>query len=412
MNKLIFVTSKYPFGGGETFIENEIKYLSETFDKVYIFASKAGKNENIRPVPENVTVFPTNRGEISKTDYIPQLFKAENIKEICQNCIGKDMFSKISTVCYFSACVTKSLKNVDDFIENCDIKSGDTVTVYSYWLSTIGMCALRIKSIIESLGITVRAVSRCHGFDIYSERNDINYLPFFEKQLQNFDFIYPCSKDGEDYIKNRYPEYRDKVIAKFLGVTDKFGGVLPKKEDTFNIVSCSNVIPLKRVDKITKALTKITDKKISWTHFGDGELFDTVKSEAENILPENISVSFMGRVPNTQIYDYYNNHNVNIFINVSSSEGLPVSIMEAVSFGIPVIATDVGGTSEIVEDGKNGYLIKKDFEVLTLTDLICKFINMPNDEYSEFSNNARDVYLDKFSAKKNYKYFSKELLKD
>ncbi|MCQ2451094.1 MAG: glycosyltransferase [Clostridia bacterium] len=409
MNKLIFVTSKYPFASGETFIENEIKYLSEAFDKVYIFASEAEKNENIRPVPENVSVFCADRENVSKMDYLPELFKINNIKEIFKNCLGKNLFAKTSAVCYFSACVTKSLKNVDDFIESCDIKSGDTVTVYSYWLSTIGMCAIKIAEKLKNKGIKLKLISRCHRFDIYSERNDINYLPFFEKQLSCFDFVYPCSKYGEDYIKNRYPEYKDKVIAKFLGVTDKFNGIFPKKDDTFNIVSCSNVIPLKRVDKITKALTKITDKKISWTHFGDGKLFDTVKSEAENILPENISVSFMGRVPNTQIYDYYNNHNVNLFINVSTTEGLPVSIMEAVSFGIPVIATDVGGTGEIAEDGKNSCLLPENFDISELSQAICNLINMDEEKYIAFCNYSRNLFDEKFNAKKTFSDFTKTI---
>ena len=50
---------------------------------------------------------------------------------------------------------------------------------------------------------------------------------------------------------------------------------------------------------------------------------------------------------------------IDIFINVSSSEGLPVAIMEAISFDIPIIATNVGGTSEIVTP-ETGILIAPD----------------------------------------------------
>ena len=46
--------------------------------------------------------------------------------------------------------------------------------------------------------------------------------------------------------------------------------------------------------------------------------------------------------------DYYKNNIIDIFINLSASEGIPVSIMDAISFGIPCIATNVGGTGEIV----------------------------------------------------------------
>ena len=45
-----------------------------------------------------------------------------------------------------------------------------------------------------------------------------------------------------------------------------------------------------------------------------------------------------------------------LFVNMSLSEGIPVSIMEAISFGIPIIATNVGGNAEIVND-ETGVLI-------------------------------------------------------
>ena len=48
------------------------------------------------------------------------------------------------------------------------------------------------------------------------------------------------------------------------------------------------------------------------------------------------------------------------YVNLSTSEGIPVSIMEAMSYGIPVVATDVGGTSEAVVTGRSGLLIGVD----------------------------------------------------
>ena len=62
-------------------------------------------------------------------------------------------------------------------------------------------------------------------------------------------------------------------------------------------------------------------------------------------LPSTISVKIMGRMKNKDIYSLYEKEKPDLFINLSSSEGIPVSIMEAMSFGIPVISTDVGGTT-------------------------------------------------------------------
>lgn len=69
----------------------------------------------------------------------------------------------------------------------------------------------------------------------------------------------------------------------------------------------------------------------------------------------------MGFIPNENVQEFYATHTVGAFLNVSESEGVPVSIMEAQSYGIPVIATDVGGTAEIVHDRQNGVLLDSDF---------------------------------------------------
>lgn len=50
----------------------------------------------------------------------------------------------------------------------------------------------------------------------------------------------------------------------------------------------------------------------------------------------------MGYIANKDLLDWYKTNKPSIFINVSSSEGVPVSIMESMSCGIPTIATDVG----------------------------------------------------------------------
>jgi len=74
---------------------------------------------------------------------------------------------------------------------------------------------------------------------------------------------------------------------------------------------------------------------------------------------DNVDYKFLGRLDHVEVFSYFKNNPVDVLINTSSSEGLPVSIMEAMSFGIPIIATDVGGTSEPVTD-KTGILIPGD----------------------------------------------------
>ncbi|MBR3300941.1 MAG: hypothetical protein IKI68_05590, partial [Clostridia bacterium] len=115
MKKLIFVTSKYPYSNGETFIENEIGYLSKAFDKIIVFATEAHDTEQKRLVPENVSVFVANPKPVSKNDYLTSLFNVSVIKEIFKNCLKGNFIRKISACCYFYSCFTKSTKNMPEF---------------------------------------------------------------------------------------------------------------------------------------------------------------------------------------------------------------------------------------------------------------------------------------------------------
>ena len=84
--------------------------------------------------------------------------------------------------------------------------------------------------------------------------------------------------------------------------------------------------------------------------------------------------------------------------------------MEAISFGIPCIVTNVGGNGEIIHDKKNGYLLEKDFQAQDLAKLIKKIIEMSEEEYRELCDNARMFWEKEYSADKNYKKFVSELI--
>ena len=77
----------------------------------------------------------------------------------------------------------------------------------------------------------------------------------------------------------------------------------------------------------------------------------------KNNKNKKLKIKLAGKISNSQLLEIYKNIPFDIFINVSENEGVPVSIMEAMSFGMIIIATAVGGTSEIVHNGKNGYLL-------------------------------------------------------
>lgn len=404
MKKLLFVTGEYPYGSSETFIENEIKYIAQSFDEVYIYAIFADETMKKRDVPANVKTIPANPDSMNRFSWLKSLLHRSVWKEIFSNCLSRKMIRKVSSCCFFEQCVNNSTVGLEKLLDKADIRPNDSVLVYSYWLKEIGMVAIYLADFIKKNGFQTKIVSRCHGFDLYKERAYLQYLPFQREMIHRIDKIFPCSEQGNLYLKQIFPEFSDKIEKSYLGVKDQVINIQQHDRKVFHIVSCSNVIPVKRVHLIAESLLQIENYRIQWTHFGDGPDLGKLKYYIEN-MPSNISVQLKGRVANEYIYDFYNQNDINLFINVSESEGLPVSIMEAISFGIPVLATEVGGTSEIVENGRNGFLLNKYFAPNELTKKIESMINIPETEYQKMCSESRKIYKERFVAEKNYKEF-------
>ena len=151
------------------------------------------------------------------------------------------------------------------------------------------------------------------------------------------------------------------------------------------------------------------NKSISWHHFGDGRDFDNLKRMIDKKgVTGNLDIVLHGRRPNKEVIDHYIDNNVDFFINLSTYEGIPVSIMEAQSFGVPVIATNVGGVSEIVND-ENGILLPENPEPREIAVQILNLLDNP-EKYIEKREKSRQNWALKFSAEVNYKSFANELV--
>ena len=117
---------------------------------------------------------------------------------------------------------------------------------------------------------------------------------------------------------------------------------------------------------------------------------------------------FIGQLKNEDVQKYYHTHHIDLFINVSESEGLPVSIMEAMSYGIPVIATNVGGTREIVNQGAE-YLIDKNFACKELLQKIQMVYDYTPEERKTLSSKVLETWESEFDAAVSAMKYSKNI---
>jgi glycosyltransferase involved in cell wall biosynthesis len=293
------------------------------------------------------------------------------------------------------------LKKLEAFLD----KSNDleNTIFYTYWNNE---STYALQSLKEKYGYKI--VSRIHGGDIYEKRREFGYLPLKKQFTHNIDRIYTITQSANDYLIERYGFKKESIALSRLGVRDLSINTLSSTSNDIHLVSCSFLSEVKRVDKIIEALALLSIKQphvnFKWSHMGDGYLYKELLVLADKKLKgkSNITFTFLGNLKNVEVYEFYKNNNVDLFINVSQSEGVPVSIMEAMSCHIPIIAPNVGGVKDMVTDGQNGRLLSERCEVSEIIEALddIEFYKEPN-----IRENAYQVYIEKYSASLNYNRF-------
>lgn len=137
-----------------------------------------------------------------------------------------------------------------------------------------------------------------------------------------------------------------------IQIRSKFG--IQEKEKVITFVG--SVTQSKGISDLLSAFIKL-NRRLKKNHLfiiGDFHRNNPVTSFKQHYI-ESAKIWQMGVLPSTEIVKHLNASD--IFVLPSLSEGLPNAILEAMSCGLPVIATNVGGIPEAVTDGLNGFLI-------------------------------------------------------
>ncbi|MFU0790279.1 glycosyltransferase [Virgibacillus proomii] len=412
---LILLTNYYPFHKGEEYLESEINYLSKKFYKILIISTMVNKNmSQTRNVPENVDVLPigVDHSVFGKVNMVRSQYKKiyrnkEKMKMIKQDTNG-NILHKL--YCYYFECRAMYIySELKDKLRKYNFNNYDSIIIYSYWLYITARVALELKDDYFRER-SVHTISRAHRYDLYEDVAPLNYLPEREFLLNGLDAIYPCSNDGVYEINKKYPNFKGKIKVGRLGTVSP--GVMSRtKDDKLYIVSCSVVRKVKRLDLLIESLTKLESKNIPylWTHIGGGPEFKKIKKLAQKKLSRK-NVDFKGFLKNQDVLNWYKNNYATVFVNISSSEGVPVAIMEAISMGLPVIATDVGGTREIVENTKNGYLLSKNCNADDIANCLLTFHSIDKGSYIQMCEDAINIWRERCDADYLYDKFSSFLI--
>lgn len=396
---LVLLTAQYPFGNkAETFLETEIEVLAERFGRVFVLPSQ--RSETRRRLPDGVILVempwlapPTadeKRRALVSSEALRVALATAPVPANWPHYLGWPR-------AYLDILATNVLKSrqLRRVIQERDL---GRAIFYDYWFenSTVALALLRRAGVVRT------AVARAHGFDVYDERWDGHPVPFREFKASGLDAVFSVSEAGARYLSHKCPALRPILRVSRLGVRRQAIAVSESVTAPL-VVSCASLIPTKRVDLVPQVLAGI-GRPVRWVHFGDGPERGRVEVAAAQ-LPSLVSWSLAGHLDNSAVLDFYRTHHVDALLSLSTSEGLPVSMMEALSFGVPIVAIGVNGVPEIVTP-QTGVLLP---EAATTAEMSAGLIRVL--DRSGFDRDTiRAFFAARFEARTNYNQFADALI--
>jgi len=196
-------------------------------------------------------------------------------------------------------------------------------------------------------------------------------------------------------IESGIPKHKVSVIPNFIDVDKFYPIVNPKK--FFDCIFVGRISEEKNIENLIEAISK-TD--YSLLIVGQGPLKNNYMKKYQNA---NVKIFWENSIQNDRLPTFYNK--CKIFILPSFYEGHPKALLEAMSCGMLVIASNVVGNKEIIQDGKNGFLCKTTVDSIQST--IHKVMKSDQKEISKIKKNARDYILHNFTLDKIVKLENK-----
>ena len=416
MKKLLIIFSyKYPFSPPvEQFLHMEMPYHSSADTDIWFVPYARDCSEG------KYDIFNVNNASVK------QIIRKNRFIELMDGVLGmissaSNTYSELSRILHKrdiekKVCLSSFLRTtiqsqslyreIKTAIDIDDLKDYSDIVLYSYWLNPMSTAICFYKQFLVKHGFSnVRAIARAHGQgDLYLEPDTGKYRANAILLSKKLNRIYSISQNGMNHLKEQ--ELTNVEVSR-LGVKMI---ALPngvKNRDRKLIVSCSVINSNKRVIDIAKAISQL-NMPVLWVHFGSGPEEKGLLQWCKDNMPKNIDWKLNGWTLNKDVLSFYLENRPDTFVNLSYVEGIPVSIMEAMSFGIPCVATDTGASSEIVENGVNGFLVSRNLVLNEVTEAIRKCLGESSEELKQA---ALKTATRKYCAETNFQQFSNEIWK-
>lgn len=274
---------------------------------------------------------------------------------------------------------------------------GPVDVVYSYWWDAWTAGALLLK------GEGVAAVAtRVHGYDVHESRSPIGFHPLKRQLASRLDALLPVSRSGGEVAAETFGVDPSRVHHCPLGTALPEALTPLSEEGSVHLLSVASALPVKRIDRLVDAARLYAEAhpelQVHWTHVGGGALLEELQQRATG-GPSNLHVHWLGQVSPDEVARQFERP-LDLFVNTSESEGVPVSIMEAMAHGVPVLAPDVGAISEIVPaSGAGGRLLGSSPEPQDIAAALAEYL--PRARTGAERQAARDIVAENYDAQAN-----------
>ncbi|MFX0194952.1 MAG: glycosyltransferase family 4 protein [Candidatus Hodarchaeota archaeon] len=257
------------------------------------------------------------------------------------------------------------------------------------------------------LHIPIVATYHTNPFDKYKYESSIRkikryfyeffYIDFLTKLVsRNFAYITVVSQElKKSFVQKGYEE--SKIMVVYFGVDVRENDIKfkLKRRGKPSILFIGRVSKEKGCDCLLRACKRIADqgKSFKLTLVGDGD----IKCFSDMAVELGIDGRVIFAGYRREVSGFLKESE--IFIFPSMGEGLPISILEAMAYGLPVIASNVGGIPEAIQHGENGYLVPAG-DQLSLADMIGKMIDEGREKRYIMGLRNKKKVLKSFSGKK------------
>lgn len=224
--------------------------------------------------------------------------------------------------------------------------------VHAHYATSYGLLGIlsRFHPIIISLW----------GTDVYDfPNNSFAHKAVFKYILSNSDKILSTS----NAMKYEAAKYTNKCILTIpFGIDTsifkpKFLSA-KKESDCIRIGTIKNLEAIHGIDNLIRSFHIVQNRHpaihLKLLIVGNGSQKSLLQELVKSLQLDN-NVAFLGNIPYDMILKFY--QNISIYMNLTKSESFGVAVLEASSCGIPVVVSNVGGLPEIIEDGKNGFVV-------------------------------------------------------